>query len=68
VTLYLHKNLLGDLIYRLLHKCCNVAELNKAEAVPATYRLYIESFSYLLCNATKGNNAWYRINPTSPFN
>jgi hypothetical protein len=67
VTPYLHENLSGDLIRRLLHECCNVAELNKAEAVPATYRPYIESFSHLLCNATEGNDAWYRIDPTGPF-
>jgi hypothetical protein len=67
VTLFLYKNLLGDLICCILGEFYNVADKYKAEAVPASYCMYIESFAYKLCNTAEGNNAWYCIDPTGYF-
>jgi hypothetical protein len=68
VTLFLHKNLSGDLIHCILGEFHNVADKHKAKAVPASYRTYIELFAHKLCNTAEGNDLWYRIDPTGYFN
>jgi hypothetical protein len=67
VTLFLYENLSGDLICCILGEFHNVADKHKAEAVPASYCTYIESFAYELCNTAEGNDVWYRIDPTGYF-
>jgi hypothetical protein len=67
VTPFLHENLSGDLIHRILGEFHDVADKHKAEAVPASYRTYIESFAHELCNTAEGNDLWYRIDPTGHF-
>jgi hypothetical protein len=67
VTPYLHENLSGDLIFRILHEFSMIAERNPAEAVPASYRPYIVSYTHSYVGQSDSTDAWYSIDRSGAF-
>jgi hypothetical protein len=67
VTPFLHENLSGDLIGRVLNALVYVAERNQTEAVPVSYRPFILALAHEINEAPELNDEWFLLDPNGPY-